>query len=441
VSNAHHTELSRPPSSITLPRFAVQVIAGFDVGVTVESVEGRVLVGTAQDCALRLSDPTVSRYHVELEVVGDGIVVRDLGSTNGTLLGAVSVREAMLRADVELQVGRTKIRVLLGREPAALGVSDASSFGALLGASAEMRAVYTALERAAPTTSPVLVTGESGTGKELAAHALHQASPRRDRPFEVVDCGGLPANLIESELFGHERGAFTGATTERAGAFERAHGGTIFLDELGELPLDLQPKLLRVLAEQEVRRIGGSRTRKVDVRIVAATNRDLRREVNAGRFRLDLFYRIAVITVRLPPLRDRLGDLPTLVPALLAQIRRERGIADGTDLDAETLAELANHTWPGNVRELRNWLEQLLVLRVTPSFDADAHAPTATRGGGDEALTALPLKTARELFERRYVETLLAETNANVSEAARRAGVDRVTLFRMIRRFGLRREE
>ncbi len=434
------TESAGAVAPFEVPRFRVKVTAGFDAGVSVASVDGRLVVGSAQDATLCLTDPTVSRYHVEFEATRDGIVVRDLGSTNGTTFSTVRVRELVVRGDVELQAGRTRLKLSTGTERAALGVSGASSFGGLIGASVAMRAVYTTLERAAPTTAPVLVTGESGTGKELAARALHEASPRRAEAFEVVDCGGLPPTLVESELFGHERGAFTGAAGDRPGAFERAHGGTLFLDELGELPVDVQPKLLRALGEGEVRRVGGQRARKVDVRVVAATNRDLRREVNAGRFRADLFYRLAVVQVRMPPLRDRLDDLPALVPALLDVIRRSRGVDGGEGPDEATLAELARHDWPGNVRELRNYLEQFLVLRAPPDFGADARGADRDEAPGPpENAASLPLKVAKERFERRYLATLLAQTGGNVSEAARRAGVDRVTLFRIMRRYGLQR--
>jgi two-component system response regulator GlrR len=434
------TESAGAVAPFEVPRFRVKVTSGFDAGASAESVEARLVVGSAEDVTLGLTDPTVSRYHVEFEATAGGVAVRDLGSTNGTLFSSARVRELVVRGDAEFQVGRTKLKLSTGAERAALGVSEADSFGRLIGASVAMRAVYTALERAAPTTVPVLITGESGTGKELAAHALHEASPRRGEAFEVVDCGGLPPTLIESELFGHERGAFTGATGDRPGAFERAHGGTLFLDELGELPIEVQPKLLRALGEAEVRRVGGQRARKVDVRVVAATNRDLRREVNAGRFRSDLFYRLAVVQVRMPALRDRLDDLAVLVPSLLDVIRRDRGIDAGETLDEAALAELTRHDWPGNVRELRNYLEQFLVLRAPPDFEAGASS--ADPGGaqaGPGGVTAVPLKLAKEHFERRYLVTLLAETGGNVSEAARRAGVDRVTLFRTMRRYGLQR--
>ena len=252
-----------------------------------------------------------------------------------------------------------------GREAPDAAAEDLQreSFGGLITNSPAMRAVMSTLRRAAPTNAPVLLTGESGTGKELAARAVHAASARAAQALEVVDCGGLPTTLIESELFGHERGAFTGASEARAGAFERAHGGTVFLDEIGEMPLEVQPKLLRALGEGEVRRIGARSGRKVDVRVIAATNRDLRREIAAGRFRSDLYYRLAVIRVHLPALRDRLEDLPLIAGHLLERIAAENGV-DPTDVQLDPM--LWRRSWPGNVRELRNYLEQLVILRETP---------------------------------------------------------------------------
>ncbi|MFO0607874.1 MAG: sigma 54-interacting transcriptional regulator, partial [Polyangiales bacterium] len=282
------------------------------------------------------------------------------------------------------------------------------------------------------------------TGKELAARSLHDASPRAGGPFEVIDCGSLPPTLIEAELFGYERGAFTGARGEHAGAFERADGGTVFLDELGELPTELQPKLLRVLGEGEVRRLGASRARKVDVRVVAATNRDLRREVNDKRFRLDLYYRLAVVRVEMPPLRERLDDLPMLLDRLCASVARERGVPVDGALDDAFWAAVRQHHWPGNVRELRNYLEQWLVLRVARPPEADVGEGEAGAGDAFAAYLAMPLREAKQAlndqFERRYLQRVLDEAGGNVAEAARRAGVDRVTIFRGIRRYGLREE-
>jgi DNA-binding NtrC family response regulator len=358
----------------------------------------------------------------------------------------------VLRAGAEIRFGQSRARLRLGQGHAEVPTSAAARFGGLIGGSPAMRRIYLVLERAAPTTAPVLITGESGTGKELAARAIHDASARRDGPFEVVDCGSLPPTLVEAELFGHERGAFTHALHAREGAFERADGGTLFLDELGELPLEVQPKLLRALGEHQIRPIGSSVTRSVDVRIVAATNRDLRREVNAGRFRADLYYRLAVLQVELPPLRARLDDLPLLVRTLLERIALERSIELHVEPDASLLSALGRHHWPGNVRELRSYLEQLLILRMAPELDAEPareeHGATPSARGepaGDElllgGLEALPLRAAKtellERFERRYLERLLAATGGNVAEAARRAGVDRGTLFRTIRRYRL----
>ncbi len=446
VNNPFGATVKLKDHQYTLESFRVEVIAGPNAGAWSTAVEGRATVGTADDVTLRLTDPTVSRYHVEFEATPEGVAVRDLGSTNGVFVGAVALREARVGATTDLRVGQSVLRLVIDGSRAAVPLSSQASFGGLLGASPAMRRVYATLERAAPTTVPVLILGESGTGKEVAARAVHAASSRAHRPLEVVDCGGLPPTLVESELFGHERGAFTGATGEKEGAFERADGGTLFLDELGEMPLEVQPKFLRALGEGEVRRVGARKARKVDVRVIAATNRDLRREVNAGRFRADLYYRLAVIQVRMPPLRERLEDLPLIVPSMIERIRRERRVPGAPDADRELLELLARHTWPGNVRELRNFLEQYVVLQVAPPFEGDAGADATAQGDGDAALLAgldaLPLRAAKaeltERFERRYLARLLAETGGNVAEAARRAGVDRGTVFRTIRRTGMR---
>jgi DNA-binding NtrC family response regulator len=352
----------------------------------------------------------------------------------------VRVREVVVRGDVDVRFGKTKVRLELAGAHDEVRSSQRTTYGALIGASPAMRRVYTLLERAAPTNASVLITGESGTGKELAARAIHDASPRAGGPFEVVDCGGLPPTLIESELFGHEKGAFTNAEHSREGAFERADGGTLFLDELGELPLELQPKLLRALGEAEIRRLGSRDVRKIDVRVVAATNRDLRREVNAGSFRSDVFYRLAVIQVHMPPLRERMEDLPLLARALLERIGGQRGVEAHIEPDDELLSTLRRHRWPGNIRELRNYLEQLVILRVMPELPQTG-TPVSRRGDPFAGLTDLPLRSAKkeliERFERDYLTKLLDDTGGNVAEAARRAGVDRGTLFRSIRRYGL----
>jgi DNA-binding NtrC family response regulator len=444
---------------LSIPRFTVQTVAGPDTGTAAESVDGRITIGTADGTVLRLTDPTVSRYHVELESTSQGVVVKDLGSTNRTLLGGVVVREVAVTRDVELELGRSRVKVKFETEKAKVAAKSESELSGLVGQSPAMKLVFAAIERAAPTQAPVLITGENGTGKELVARAIHAASLRAAGPFELVDCGGLPPTLIESELFGHERGAFTGAASDREGAFERADGGTLFLDELGELPLDLQSKLLRALGDGEIRRVGASTTKRVDVRIVTATSRDVRRHVNSGQFRADLYYRLAVMQIRMPPLRERREDLPLLVRAMLKTIADDRGLDVHIEPDAPLLETLARHTWPGNVRELRNYLEQLVIMRMAPPLDGDgakagtsgsepefawgsSPPPTASRVEAFQTLQKLPLRIAKaellEQFERHYVTELLQATHGNVAEAARRAGVDRVTLFRTIRRYGLK---
>jgi DNA-binding NtrC family response regulator len=429
--------------------FRVRVVSGPDAGAEAAPVDGRLTVGTAKDATLQLTDRAVSRYHLDLEGRAEGVHLRDIGSKNGTWLGATLVREIVVCDSTELAIGDSRVRIAVGLEKTTVPLSARTSFGGMLGGSPAMRAVYAALEQAAPTQVSVLLLGESGTGKELAARALHAASQRASGPFEVVDCGGLSPTLVESELFGHVRGAFTGADRDRTGAFERADGGTLFLDELGELPLEVQPKLLRALGEREIRPVGGVRARRVDVRIIAATNRDLRQAVNEGGFREDLYYRLAVICIRMPPLRERLEDLPLLLSALLLSMEPELGLRSNVeaperepphdsperlvqvlrmlrerDVDLEALHR---HHWPGNVRELRNWLQHLVVLRSPPPIDEPSDA-TSER---------LPLYKAIERFERAYIKRCLDTAGGNVATGAALAGVNRATMYRLIQRLGL----
>jgi DNA-binding NtrC family response regulator len=302
-----------------------------------------------------------------------------------------------------------------------------------------MRRAFALLERAATSDATVLLEGETGTGKEVAAESIHMESARRDGPFVVVDCAAIPQELLESELFGHEKGSFTGAMSAREGAFEAASGGTIFLDEIGELGLDLQPRLLRVLERKQVKKVGSNRYVPVDVRVVAATNRNLWREVNERRFRSDLYYRLAVVEVRLPPLRERREDLAKLVEHLLSTLGAA-GSEGATSLVTDSfLAELARHEWHGNVRELRNYLERCLALRERLPLGQDAVDAPAH---GDLPDVNQPLKIARErwtrILERRYVEAVLARHGGNVAAAAREAGVDRMHFYRLLWRYGLR---
>jgi len=427
-----------PAAPLLLPRYQLRVIEGPDAGLRVTSSSGRLVVGTSEKSDLRLTDSTVSRFHAELLVDAGSICVRDLGSRNGTRVNGVRVREGWVEPGVRLQVGESTALLEADAGTIEAPVSRAERFGSLVGRSVAMRQTFAALERSSASQATVLLLGETGTGKEAAAESLHAAGPRKDGPFIVVDCASLPANLLESELFGHTRGAFTGADRDRDGAMAAADGGTLFFDEIGELPPELQPKLLRALERREVKRVGGTHFRPVDVRIIAATHRDLRAEVNARRFRQDLYYRLAVVEIRLPSLRERLDDLPALVDALAERL--------GTDPEQrkkliETpglLAELQGHSWPGNVRELRNYLERGLTLGAWGH-----HPPAEPQPPGAVVVDpSIPLKEARVRWtlalERAYLEALLQRHDSNVSAAARAAQIDRMHLYRLLWRHGLK---
>jgi DNA-binding NtrC family response regulator len=297
-----------------------------------------------------------------------------------------------------------------------------------------MRELFAQLERIASTDATVLLTGETGTGKELVAEALVASSGRADGPLEIVDCGALTPTLVESALFGHEKGAFTGASASTPGAFERAHKGTVLLDEIGELPLELQPKLLRVLEAREVQRVGGSTRKKIDIRVLAATHRALEEQVNRGTFRADLYYRLSVLTMRLPPLRDRLEDIPLLAEHFLTQIPGSK-VEMLTD---ELLARLAEHTWPGNVRELRNAVERL-AFGGDPLSASTVEATPTSSGGAIDLSTPFRLQKERLIrdFERSYAEALLKFSPNNIAKAARKAGLDRMAVVKLLARHGL----
>jgi DNA-binding NtrC family response regulator len=393
----------------------------------------RCSIGSDRTNRVVVEDRRVSRFHCEIAVEDGALRLRDLASTNGTTVDGVRVVHAFLRGGAVVRVGHTTLQLLLGREDRAAQLSGRHAFGELVGESGVMRLAFGALERAAASDSTVLLEGETGTGKDLAAEALHQLSTRQGGPFVVVDCGALPRELMESELFGHERGAFTGAVARRAGAFEAAHGGTIFLDEIGELPLELQPKLLRALERRAIRRVGANAYRSIDVRVIAATNRDLRELVHRGAFRADLYFRLAVVRVHLPPLRGRTHDLLPLARRLL----------DRMGAPAEEIARLLTpevvqawrrYPWPGNVRELRNHLERALVfgdpLAIAPPVDTAATPPSWRYA--DARQSAL-----RE-FEREYISGLIERHRGRVADAAVEAGVDRVYLYRLMRRHDLR---
>jgi len=405
------------------------------------AVGQRMRIGTADDNDVVLDDDTVSRRHLEIVRTDSGLQLRDLGSTNGTRVGGVRIQEALISPGALLDIGEVPVSIGVALDSVAVPASENDHFGLAVGRSRVMRRLFGVLERVAKTNANVMLTGETGTGKDVLARSLHLESGRTGG-FEVLDCGAIVPSLVESELFGHERGAFTGAVSARAGAFERAEGGTLFLDELGELPLDLQPKLLRVLEAREFRRVGGTRTIAADVRIVAATCRDLRAEVAAGRFREDLYYRLAVVSLHVPPLRDRREDIPVLAEHL---------VESGTKIPEGIMAKLVDHDWPGNVRELRNVLDRLSVMASapnelqlfdTPQVERVAEEPKPREPAREPYDPSLSYRETRARFEAgfeaSYVHWLLARNGGNVSAAAREARMDRNHLSDLARRHGLR---
>jgi DNA-binding NtrC family response regulator len=391
-----------------------------------------LVVGTSSENQLVLTDPTISRYHVELES-DDGIQVRDLGSRNGTFINGVRVRTAVVPVGAHLRVGGSVIQ-LLAPSPATPSATPAPppELRGVVAWSAAMQSVARGVERSALSRVSVLLQGETGVGKGLIARAIHDASPRARGPFVVVDCGALPPTLIASQLFGHERGAFTGADRRQVGAFEQAQGGTIFLDEIGELPLSVQPALLGILERRSFRRLGGKEEVRLDVRVISATHRDLRSEVNRGSFRADLYFRLAAARIAIPPLRERREDIDGLVEAFA---RATTGLP-GMTFPRETMELLYDHRWSGNVRELRNVVEGALAIG---SLSLDGSPPQSARL---RPPGIAPYHRARgeviDAFERRYLGRLLERTEGNVAAAARAARMDRPYLRTLLKKHGLR---
>jgi two-component system response regulator GlrR len=391
-----------------------------------DSESATVSVGTARGEDVRLTDGCVSRHHCLIRVADEGIVCEDLGSTNGTFVAGRRVTSAVLAPGDAISIGETTMVVesLAGTISEPLSHND--HFGRVLGRSAAMRHLFAMLERVAPADATILIEGETGTGKSMLAEAIHAASPRAHMPFVVVDCASLPRHLLESELFGHERGAFTGAHESRMGLFESANGGTILLDEIGELPIDLQPKLLRALERRVIRRVGATYAQPVNVRIVAATNRDLRCAVNANLFRSDLYYRLNTVRLVLPPLRERSEDIPMLVSSLYKELLNDPNAAP----PAEVVRPMMRAAWQGNVRELRTAVERVL-LGAPPS---EVIPDVAIENG-------LSFKTAKMLasssWERRYLSELLIANAGNVSRAARAGKMNRSHLSELLHRHRL----
>jgi DNA-binding NtrC family response regulator len=451
-----HTELLTDDASGMLVerRYRLRIVGGPDQGKEHALEDGTTMVGTATDNDLVLTDTTVSRHHLELRVRRDGVEVRDLDTTNGTKHGGVRVNQVLLVGPARLRLGKnTEMDFEPVDQGVVLGDWPDDRFGDVIGSTPPMKRLFALLAKAASTEATILLNGETGTGKEALAEAIHHRSARAKQPFVVVDCGSIPRDLIASELFGHAKGAFTGATADKQGLIESANRGTVFFDEIGELALDLQPQLLRVLDRRQVRRVGDTHATDVDIRVIAATHRDLRAMVRAGQFREDLYYRLAVVTTQVPPLRERKADIPQLSSWFAGRMNRG-GFVQSPSL----LEQLERHDWPGNVRELRNVVERALSLgdgaladlgdsaSWRPSDEAaevSEPAPRPATSGSNPAVDVLelPFKEAKaalvESFERDYLTALLARHRGNISRAAAEAGIDRNYIHRLVKKYNL----
>ncbi|QQR44682.1 sigma 54-interacting transcriptional regulator [Myxococcus xanthus] len=415
-------------------RLKLMVLSGPESGQSHALTRPEYVLGKAPTCDIVLTDKTISREHLKLTVHDEHVVATDMGSRNGSSCDGRRFTELELHPGTVITLGTTELK-LVPEETAkrTLLLSNRDRFGALVGNSRRMREVFTLLERLSPGGADVLIQGETGTGKDLCAEAIHQASRRASGPFVIVDLAGVAPSLIESELFGHVKGAFTNAQSDRAGAFERAHNGTVFLDEVGELPLELQPRLLRVLERRQVKRVGANDYVTVNMRVVTATHRDLEDAVRQGKFRRDLYHRLAVLRVTMPSLRERPEDIPLLIDTMLEQTGRPP-----STLSDQTRALLTQYPWPGNVRELRNVVEQVVNLgeEALPELES-----ADSERGHSAADLDLPFKEAKERlvegFERDYLRNLLERCEGNISRASREADIDRVYLRKLLKKHGI----
>ncbi|MFN0245760.1 MAG: sigma 54-interacting transcriptional regulator [Kofleriaceae bacterium] len=420
--------LRREPAGRRVRKLSVTVTSGVDANLESPAVE-RCAIGSASDNELVLRDPEVSRYHLELVAGEHGILVKDLGSLNGTHLANTRIVEAILQPGTKLVAGSTTLIVNdAGTDTKPATMTEVPS---IIGRSSAIREVASDVAQLAKTAVSTLIHGETGTGKEVIARAIHELGSRRDKPFVVVDCGSMPATLIASELFGHERGAFTGADQRHVGAFEQADGGTLFLDEIGELPLAVQPSLLGALERRRFRRVGGQKEIAVDVRVIAATHRDLRSEANRGTFRPDLYFRLAVARVVIPALRQRREDIEPLVAHFVEQATGQSDVS--RYFGPASLDAMRQHPWSGNVRELRNVVERALAL-------GQLQLDTAQHAVNEGPLPSYKDARASALseFEKTYLTRLMSLSTNNASEAARRAAMDRPYLLSLLKKHSLR---
>jgi len=432
--------------SYSFQRLKVAVIAGTNKGEEAICTSDEISVGTDLGNDLVLTDETVSRHHCVFSSTPGGIGLRDLGSTNGTNVGAARINDGLVPSGAEVRLGQTVLRVEALDDELSEPLRHEGHFGPLMGASAAMRRVFSIIERVAASESTVLLEGETGTGKTLIAEEIHKRSRRAHGPFVVVDCGAIPPTLVESELFGHEKGSFTGATAARAGAFESANGGTVFLDEIGELPLEMQPKLLRAIENRVVKRLGAQNPIELDLRLIAATNRDLRQEVNQRTFRSDLYYRLNVLRLRIPPLRERRDDVAVLVAHFYEQFAG----TPGSEPPAELLEHMLRRPWPGNVRELRAAVERAVLLGDPNLWselsDSDPGVSKPSEPVADvveeEGVSYREAKARMvNRFERDFLVGLMERSSGNLTRAARDARMDRGHLRELLRRHNVRDKE
>lgn len=448
------------PTAKRLRKSRLVVLEGQDEGRELEMVQERVTVGRSPVCDLQLTDTSISSQHFAIRAVDRGYVLEDLGSTNGTFYGDARIREIYLRPGTVFRAGSTILKFMPTADVVTIALSERDRFDAVIGASVPMREIFANLERVAPSELSVLLQGETGTGKEVMARAIHNFSRRKGRPFVVLDCSAIPQNLIESTIFGHEKGSFTGAIAQHKGVFEQAHTGTIFLDEIGELDISLQPKLLRVLENRELKRVGSDKVIKVDTRVVAATNRDLREMVTTGGFREDLYFRLSVMQIQLPPLRNRSGDVPLLAEHFmtLANARRAEYGQPPLQVSPDAMRALTTRRWPGNIRELKNVIDRATSLGEGPvltrrdfmigndlmSF-APRHspAPRAAHAEGDGNLNfdvdiEVAFKEAKQqlldAFETLYLEQLMEKHGNNISQSAKASGLTRYHLRELLKK-------
>ena len=429
------TSFAGMPRTVNVRRCRLEVVAGPDAGKRIELAQPTIMIGRAS-ADLTINDPKVSGLHCELRLQADGYRIRDLDSTNGTHVKGVRITDGFIPPGATIQLGKSAVVFDPLDDAVQVPLWHEARLHSLIGGSASMRHLFDLINRFARSDATVLIQGETGAGKEGVADAIHQCSPRAGGPFVVLDCSAIPEQLFEDQIFGHEQGAFTGAGRATVGVFEAAHGGTLFLDEIGELPLDVQSKLLRAVETRKVRRIGSTKVIASDVRIIAATNRDLATEVNRGTFRSDLFYRLSVAKLAVPALRERREDIPLLIEHFLRQLAATHR---DPRLPEDFAARAQRHAWPGNVRELRNAVERAVLLPNHPTLGFEAPPRKPSQFG--EVDIDIPFKVAKQQlvdeFDRKYLEALLEAHDNNISAAARAAGIERMSIYKMIRRLGL----